>query len=76
MTTIDLIRMSEKRGRVGKRVRVARWTNEDTGEITPVYAHSHDEIDQYIDQWIRIDPGRIAELESVRTKHHAALDAA
>ena len=57
-------------------VRFARWLNEDTGELTPLYLHSREEIDAEIDWRINREPGRVAHHEATRTKFYAALDAA
>lgn len=55
------------------RVRFATYQNEDTGEMTPVYLYSHDEIDTEIDRRVRIDPTRSAQYEVTRAKWHSQL---
>jgi hypothetical protein len=60
------------------RVRYATCINEDTGEITPLYLHTHEQIDDEIDQRVRLDKRagcrNFERHKATRTKFHALLD--
>ncbi|WGR95179.1 hypothetical protein MTX26_04375 [Bradyrhizobium sp. ISRA443] len=53
------------------RVRFATYRNDETGETTPLYLHSHEAIDAEIDQRIRADVSRAAQHEATRAKWHS-----
>lgn len=55
------------------RVHYATYLDEDTGERTPQFLYSHEEIDAEIEQRIHSDPTRAAQHEATRAKFHAAL---
>ncbi len=61
------------------RVRIGRFHNEETDETTPVFLHSHEEIDAEIDRRIRADVcagrARLITRETSRAKFHALLSA-
>lgn len=57
------------------RVRFATYVSEDTGDIVPLYLHTHDEIDGEIDGRIRRDSDH-SRHEHTRAKFHAMLAAA
>lgn len=60
---------------LGPRVHFATYRDEDTGQTTPYFLYSHDEIDAEIDRRIRGEGERAAQHEATRLKFHAALAA-
>jgi hypothetical protein len=54
-------------------VHFATYRDDDTGQVTPLFLRSHDEIDTEIEQRIRTDRSRAALHEVTRSKFHAAL---
>lgn len=73
MYTLNIPELSRRTARC---VRFAKFVNEDTGEETPLYLHSHEEIDAEIDWRILREPDRAAHHEATRTRFHTALNAA
>lgn len=59
------------------RVHFATFTCEDSGKTTPLYLHTHAEIDVEIDGLLCRDSDKkeIAKLESRRSRFHAMLRA-
>jgi hypothetical protein len=57
--------------RVKARVHFANFQNDDTGEITPLYLYSHEDIDTEIDRRNRAAFAR--DHEGTRRKFHATL---
>jgi hypothetical protein len=56
-------------------VRFASYRNEDTGETTPLFLYSHEEIDAEIDRRICCNTSKSRpEHEATRAKFHALLD--
>ncbi|WP_316179665.1 MULTISPECIES: hypothetical protein [unclassified Bradyrhizobium] len=61
-------------GREPPCVRFATYCDEDTGETTPLYLHSHEEIDAAIDRRIRCFPELATRHEATRAKWHKVLN--
>lgn len=54
-------------------VHYATLTNEETGEVIPLYLHSRGEIDAEIEQRIRSEPHRRPAHEATRAKWRTML---
>lgn len=55
------------------RVHYATYLDEDTGQRTPQFLYSHEEIDTEIEQRIRNGRAHVGRHELTRAKFHAAL---